>query len=203
MVVASDWARNIEVYSGVSPPRPLAQKPLRPPPSAPAAVHTVCFLMSDGDNLQWLINGFFNRGWYGSEDRGRTDIGWTISAAAAELAPSLMDLAYARAARPTAGSPSPGADVFVAAVSGSGYAYPDIMSPEALGAYAKQTADFMAKADLRILNVLAASAMPSAANLGPLLSSPQVDGAFYYLFDDYSGSAPLRHPPQLPSFSFP
>ena len=44
------------------------------------SVHTVCFLMSDGDNIQWLLNWFITDSrWFGNNNRGQIDIGWTIS----------------------------------------------------------------------------------------------------------------------------
>ena len=47
--------------------------------------------MSDGDNIQWLLNWFItDRRWFGSNNRGQTSIGWTISPALSELAPTVM-----------------------------------------------------------------------------------------------------------------
>ena len=42
-------------------------------------MHTVAFVMADGDNLQWLINGFYDVKWYGSPLRGSIPISWTMS----------------------------------------------------------------------------------------------------------------------------
>ena len=53
-------------------------------------VHTVCFVMTDGDNIQWLLNWFLtDERWFGSNNRGQVDIGWTISPALSELAPTV------------------------------------------------------------------------------------------------------------------
>ena len=35
------------------------------------AVHTVCIVMSDGDNLQWALNNYTASSWYGSPLRGK------------------------------------------------------------------------------------------------------------------------------------
>ena len=74
------------------------------------SVHTVCFVMSDGDNIQWLLNWFItdNR-WFGNNNRGQLDIGWTISPALSELAPTVMSKIYE-----TASNTAFGKDYFVA-----------------------------------------------------------------------------------------
>ena len=103
-VVASDWATNLDVLSSFDVPA-LAQKP-SPAPSPPArAVHTAAFLMSDGDNVQWLLGGFArDPAHYGSSDRGRVAMGWTISPAVVDLAPAMMQHVYAAAQVRSTGS---------------------------------------------------------------------------------------------------
>ena len=60
-----------------------------------ARKHTVTFLMTDGDNIQWLLSGFASGpAWFGSPDRGKVAMGWTISPALAELAPNVMGYIY-------------------------------------------------------------------------------------------------------------
>ena len=53
-------------------------------------VHTVAFVMSDGDNLQWLQNDWRSEAWYGAPERGAVPIGWTVPAAAVQLLPSVL-----------------------------------------------------------------------------------------------------------------
>ena len=39
--------------------------------------HTVCFMMTDGDNIQWALNDLTtNERWYGYPDRGQFAMGW-------------------------------------------------------------------------------------------------------------------------------
>lgn len=80
--------------------------------------HTVTFLMTDGDNVQWLLGPFASgAAWYGSPNRGKVSLGWTVSPALAELAPSVLAYFYEHA--------NPGVDEFVAGVSGVGYYIPE------------------------------------------------------------------------------
>ena len=188
-VVASDWATNLDVLSAFDVPA-LAQRvpppPPPPPPPAPSpAQHTVCFLMSDGDNVQFLLNGFATDArWYGSPARGAVPLGWTLSAATADLAPAVPQRLYA-AATPR--------DVFVAGVSGAGYFYPDEVlagagGAAALRALAGLSEALMGKAGLRIANVLArADGAPPAGAVEALLSRPGIEALLWYPFSDYSG----------------
>ncbi len=57
--------------------------------------------------------------WYGSPNRGKVDIGWTVSPALSELAPTVLANFYANASNTTQGR-----DVFIAGASGVGYSYP-------------------------------------------------------------------------------
>ena len=179
-VVASNWASNLDVLSSFDVPR-LSQRGAKaaPPREAPAApVHTVCFLMSDGDNVQFLLGGFATDSrWFGSPARGSVAMGWTLSAAAADLAPVVPAWLYS-AANST--------DVFVGGVSGVGYLYPDEVLA-GMDALAALSAGFMAKSGLRVLNVLARGDTVPAAAAASYLSHPDIDALIWYPYSDYSG----------------
>lgn len=174
----ADYANNLSALSQFEG-QGRQQVPASPPPG-PQGVHTVCFLMSDGDNLQWLLGDFSDTRWFGSPSRGRVNLGWTVSPALSELAPTVLDAFYRDAA---SGQSTPARDHFVAGPSGMGYMFPDRFP--ALDSAAALTARFMAKADLRILNVLGAGT--DIAHLSPYLRRPEIDAVFYYPFSDYSG----------------
>jgi hypothetical protein len=181
-VSASDWASNLDVLSSFDLPALVQRRSAaaRAPPAAPTATHTVCFLMSDGDNLQWLLDGFAtDERWWGSPARGTVPLGWTLSAAAADLAPVLPSLLYSTASD---------SDVFVAGVSGAAYFYPDLVQGSShLDALTALGAGFMAKAGLRILNVLARGDAVAQGAAESLLQHSQVDALLWYPFSDYSG----------------
>ena len=177
-MVASDWAQNLDVYSAFDAPA-FSQPPPPPPPAPPAAAHTAAFLMSDGDNLQWLLNGFAtDAAWWGSPDRGHVNMGWTLSPSVVDLAPVVAAHLYGSATA---------ADHLVAGVSGVGYFYPDATTPESLAALADLTAAYMAKAGMRLVNVLGHGEGYAAEQVAPYVAQPQVDAVFWYNYDNYAG----------------
>ncbi len=146
-------------------------------------VHTVCFVMTDGDNIQWLLNDFStNTNWYASPDRGKVNLGWTISPAMCELAPTVLKRFY-----DSEGKAEGGRDCFIAGPSGVGYTYPE--SYEDIGSYTSLTAAFMKKADLHIVNIIGNSNPPNVpvSSLASYMSQNQIDAAFYYFYSNYSG----------------
>ena len=174
-VHASDWSSNLSVFTNFNIPQQhqvhhTTDTVLQP------GVHTVCFMMTDGDNIQWLGGGFESvPNWYGSPHRGEYNIGWTISPALAELGPTQMKYIYDSATVK---------DGFTAAPSGLGYSYPDAFSVPDSGAAI--TSRIMAKADLSILNVISNNYVPSS--LAPYLEQPNIDAILYYTYaDNYWG----------------
>ena len=117
-MIAADWANNLATLSSltadiVPPPTPATPTPSDGPR------HTVSFLMSDGDNVQWVLNDWGNPepdNWYNSPDRGSVPLGWTLAPSLSALAPTVMNDIYSRA------SPN---DEFVAGPSGAGYSFPN------------------------------------------------------------------------------
>tara|TARA_B110000444_G_scaffold58151_1_gene54157 strand:- start:1661 stop:3460 length:1800 start_codon:yes stop_codon:yes gene_type:complete len=140
--------------------------------------HTVCFVITDGDNIQWLLNWFYtdNR-WFGNDKRGKIDIGWTISPALSELAPTVMQKIYKESA-----NTNEGRDYFIAAPSGLGYIFPEKYSE--LNSYCHLLNDFMIKSDLNIVNIIGND--ESNLNLYPYLIQDAIKGIFYYDYSNYS-----------------
>lgn len=200
VVIASDWASNMDVLSMFDVPsfrqkaqQQQQQRAVTSPPSPAAPVHTATFLMSDGDNLQFILGGFATAGsaWFGSADRGKVPMGWTLSPSAADLAPSAMAYLYGQAS--DGSTPEmPFGDVFVAGVSGAGYYYPDSTASAPggsalLSSVANLTHGYVRKAGMRIVNILGHGEGYGASDVAPILASPDVDAVFWYNFDDYSG----------------
>ena len=133
--------------------------------------------MSDGDNLQWLLNDFgTNQRWFASPDRGKVDLGWTISPALCELAPTVMKSFYDRSSESENGR-----DYFIAGPSGIGYSY-----PERFPARNKMTEllnEYMKKSDLNIVNVIDDPGNLDAIKL--YLDQEAIDGIFLYSYADY------------------
>lgn len=141
-------------------------------------VHTVCFVMSDGDNVQWLLNWFItdNR-WFGNKNRGLIDIGWTISPALSELAPTVMSKIYGSSSNTELGK-----DYFIAGPSGIGYIYPENFAN--LQQYTEQLNTYMHKSDLNIVNVIGNNF--NEFYLHSFLEKENINALFYYDFSNYS-----------------
>ena len=145
--IAADHAWNLSLFSAVMADS-LYQRTHRDQMLQTAdSVHTVTFVMSDGDNLQWLMNDFStNEKWYGSPLRGRFNMGWTISPSMVALAPSIMDRLYRDAAN------NSGKDYFVCGVSGGGYLYPSYFPN--LADHCDRLDTLLTAADLNIVTIL-------------------------------------------------
>ena len=180
---AADWASNLSTYTNF--PSPQQQQHYHDADTTLVpGTHTVCFLMSDGDNVQWLLNDFTtNPSWFASPRRGLYPLGWTVSPSLGELAPTILQYLY-DSARATA----TGGDYFVSAASGMGYIYPS-MEPN-IDSSAAITARIAHKDDLHIVNVIDNLTIPSFLPYVYLkyLSNPDIDAILYYTYgDNYSG----------------
>lgn len=105
-VHASDDAHNMAPIANAHLQSPFHQMatPSLPPSGAVAAPevpmhddskrakHKIAFLMSDGDNIQWMYNAFATQpSWWGSPARGSVPLGWTLSPGLVELGPVILN----------------------------------------------------------------------------------------------------------------
>ena len=192
--MASDWATNLDVLAAFDAGDFHQQAPKVPPPPAKGGTHSISFLMSDGDNLQFLVGGFAtDTAHWGSPDRGTVSMGWTLSPALAELAPAVLGYLYRTASpggSPAAPPNTDGRDFAVSSVSGVGYAYPDLLKADAprLAAFVDASSQYLRKTDMRVVNILAAQdGAPSSSVVEAYLSRPEVDALIWYPYSDYSG----------------
>jgi hypothetical protein len=182
--IPSDWAWNLGIHSAVRLPAPIAQKTrLAAAPDRGSRAHFVTFVMSDGDNLQWLLNDFSGSGWFGSALRGSFPMGWTVAPHLARLAPVAMKRYYEMAS-----AASSGRDYFVAGVSGGGYLYPSL--DPVLDAHAQRLEGYLAAADLDIVSILELNRNTFTTQyLDPYTRLPRVRGILYL---DYASYAAYR-----------
>jgi len=138
-------------------------------------VHYVTFLMSDGDNVSWLLDGFaFDEKWYGSPYRGEFPMGWTISPMLADLAPTVMERLYEDATN---------RDSFVAGVSGRGYFYPSELPN--LEAEAERTNDALSHAGLSTAYIVDTELGAFSSHvLAHYAVQPAIDGGFWLYYPD-------------------
>jgi hypothetical protein len=84
--VASDWSTNLTIHSGTS--RNVGTKPVPPKPALQNKIY-VAFVLSDGDNLQFVEH--LMRKLWNNADRGRVPIGWTLSPAMLDAMPGALN----------------------------------------------------------------------------------------------------------------
>lgn len=140
--------------------------------------HYVCLLFSDGDNLQWLMNGY-------SEYFGKTEkydsmnISWTLSPELSEFDPLMHNRVYN-----AAGS----TNQFVCGPSGVGYANPSVYKHSALADYSKETAASMLRSGHRVITLLDDYYLRSEANMvysfGWFSRYDNIDGGLLFLDPD-------------------
>lgn len=136
--------------------------------------HTVCFLMSDGDNLQWLQNAFLANAWFGHPNRGQIPVAWTVSSSIVDLLPEI----YTYLIRHKSEN-----DYFVSAPSGEGYTFPNLFTDHA--SYMNKMQKFLEKFGMRTLNILDSQQNPRKEVVQEM--SKFTDAIFYYPYDNYAG----------------
>ncbi|MBB6479946.1 GxGYxYP domain-containing protein [Spirochaeta isovalerica] len=145
--IPSDHARNLSVFSGFET-ADLKQVSAEVQ-TYDEKVHYVSFLMSDGDNVQWMLGDLYTDSrWWGNSGRGSFPMGWAVSPLMADIAPSVLQRYY----RDAAAGEQP--NHFVAGPSGSGYLYPSLYSPQALAAHVETLNRRMGRTDLGIVEII-------------------------------------------------
>ena len=175
-LIPADHGCNYATLSGFSVDHLTQQT--KAPAAQPENVHTVCLVMSDGDNLQWMTTAFNNGAHYGSPLRGAFPMGWGMPASMASMAAPMAEYLLDSMTEN---------DEFITQISGLGYTYPSLWNnPAALEVMAGQLADDMAKTDSRIAAVLDDSGFDAKA-LDVLAAQEGIDALFYFDYADYAG----------------
>jgi len=177
MIHAADFAPNLSTLTNIQVDNIQQKEPVTPFKVIPN-VHTVCFVMSDGDNIQWLLGASDDTKTWADPLRSKVDIGWTISPALVELAPPMYKKYVDNS--PTSAD---GRNYLIAAPSGRGYFNPGIFPT--LSAECNLLNQYMKKGDLHIANVIDVDNSPRS--LEPFLRQDNIDALFYYNYSDYSG----------------
>ena len=138
--IASDYATNLTVHSGTS--RTINIKPAPPKPALQNKIY-VAFVLSDGDNLQYVEH--LMRKLWNNPDRGAVPIGWTVSPAMLDAMPGALDF-YHRTATDN--------DNLISGPSGYGYIYPNnYPNATALNNFISKTEDYNLRSGLRVTTI--------------------------------------------------
>jgi MYXO-CTERM domain-containing protein len=138
--VASDYATNLTMHGGF--PRDFVPKVIPPKPRLENKRY-VAFILSDGDNLQFVEH--LMRKLWNDPGRGQVPIGWTVSPAMLDAMPGALSY-YASSATAL--------DVLISGPSGWGYSYPNMYpNQESLDAFVARSDDYARRAGLRVVTI--------------------------------------------------
>jgi hypothetical protein len=138
--IASDWCSNLTVHSGTS--RTVNLKPIPPKPTLQNKIY-VAFILSDGDNLQYIEH--LMRKLWNNPDRGSVPIGWTLSPAMLDAMPGALNF-YSQTATSN--------DNLISGPSGYGYAYPNSWpNQNLLNQFVAKTEDYNRRAGFRVITI--------------------------------------------------
>ena len=178
LVLPADWSWNLSVTSRLDvalPELPTSQLiPAKP------GERIVAFVMSDGDNVQWMGGPFVSRsGFWASPHRGTFPMTWEVPPLLGELNSRGLRYLYQTASR---GAFS---DQFVAGPSGAGYVFAH--HQKSAGSFAKYTEKMMQRTHLRITTMLNSGGTMKDSEA--MLDRPEIDGVLYkgWLYDSEKG----------------
>lgn len=175
-MIAADWSYNLSVLSSY-PSTPKTQN-TNENFLGEDGVHYVTFIMSDGDNQQWLLGSNFNtKNWFGSPYRGNFNLGWSLTPSLYYLAPTVFNKYYEDA------SSSNYTDNYVVAPSGNGYMYPSKFPFNKLISYTKKLNDYMAKVDQHLVLILDDEAFYKKDLWDKYTCNSNIDGILYLNYD--------------------
>jgi hypothetical protein len=138
--IASDWCTNLTMHSGTGRTVNLKQPP--PKPALQNKIY-VAFILSDGDNLQYIEH--LMRKLWNNADRGSVPIGWTLSPAMLDAMPGALNF-FSQTATPN--------DNLISGPSGYGYAYPNFWpNQNLLNQFVAKTEDYNKRAGFRVITI--------------------------------------------------
>lgn len=171
----ADWCLNLSVLQSL--PAGHLRRPARPAVKQEDQVRYVAFVLTDGDNIQWLCGGFVdNILFWDSPLRGQFPMTWEVSPLLSKVAPRVLQHLYATA-KPT--------DGFVTGAGAPGYTYPYFQPNRQALAHTAQP--LLQAADLPVVSVLNANE-GSLNDAIPLLDLPNVEGILYKDYAPYNRS---------------
>jgi hypothetical protein len=176
----ADWCLNLSVLQNLSAGK--LRRPAQTTAPAEAGKRYVAFVLSDGDNVQWMCGDFIgNRRFWDSPLRGAFPMTWEVSALLGDVAPRVLQYLYAHA------TPN---DAFVAGAGLPGYTFPHFQPDRT--ALARQSAPLLKRTDLPFISVLNANE-GSQTDTDPLLALPEVQGILYKDYSPYNRSKGALH----------
>lgn len=138
-VMASDFYSFGSVFSGY---RPTVTFPTVPPPPPLENKIYVAFIISDGDNIQYM-QGLMKARW-GSAARGQVPISWTVSPLCVDIDPGMLNY-YWRTASAN--------ECLISGPDGAGYAHITHWNAANLDGFTKLSNSYLQRSGLRVVTV--------------------------------------------------
>ena len=179
-LIPADYASNLSVWSAFR--LSSALQITEEVKSDGQGKHTVVFILSDGDNLQWTLGNYStSTKWYANENRGDFYMGWGLPACLVDSAPPTLQYYYSHM------TPK---DQFILELSGVGYTFPSKWQNTAsLRDMYADLATLMERMDMsyvEILDTMRFSRLQVDKYYTMLMKQDQVKGAFYIDYGNYA-----------------
>ena len=171
--------KNLATFTNLDVPIAKQKEAVTPYKVVPN-VHTVCFVISDGDNIGWVAGAGYWDAWiWKNDNQSRLKLGFTLSPALAELTPIIYnDLINGLQ------TTLEGRNIAVASPSGLGYYFPSLSPNQPF--HCEQLNKFMKKADMSIVNVIDND--NGSHNPNEYLKQSNIDALFFYTYGaQYTG----------------
>ena len=176
-MIPSDHAYNLSTLSGFKTAI-YDQKTAVVSGETGKRIHTVCIVLSDGDNLQWLTNDFTTSSkWWANTNRGKFFMGWGLPATAIDMVSPMQAYLYDSMTM---------RDEFIMQLSGLGYTFPSRWSSAARREMAAKLAEYMVRSDLHYAEILDDNGMNERV-MSDFTRQEGIDGLFYIDYSNYAG----------------
>lgn len=176
-LIPSDHAFNLSTLSGFAI-NEAEQKTKDTNETTAPNKHSVCIILSDGDNMQWFLNDFATSGkWWNNSNRGKFNMGWGIPPTAIDVIAPMHTYLYDTMTEK---------DEFIMQISGLGYTFPSRWNPSELDKMTEKLAEYMKRNDIRYAEILDDNGF-NAETLSHFTKHEEIEGLFYIDYANYAG----------------
>ncbi|MFZ4506319.1 MAG: hypothetical protein ACOYON_01310 [Fimbriimonas sp.] len=171
--VPADWSLNLSALQHMKVPIRRPKYAKIPKPKTPH--RTIAFVISDGDNIQWLGGNFaLDRGFWASPHRGKIPISWEVAPILADDAPAILGYLYKTATKN---------DDFITGPGLPSYTFPH--EQPNMPQLASLAETLLKRSDLQVVSILNDNA-GSPSETVPILDLKQVTGVIYKDYSPYN-----------------
>jgi len=179
-LIPSDYAKNLSTLA--SYPLAKAYQKTKAPSTSGNDKHTVCLVMSDGDNMQWVLNDFMTSPkWFSSMKRGKFPFAWGMPAALSDVASPALMYYYKN---------MKASEEYIMELSGLGYTFPSKWTDmNALASMQNKVVDSMKRTDMSVLEILDDVNLTQSVvdkYYSGFLKDDSIEGIFYIDYGNYA-----------------